>query len=69
MKLFMICAIFLSVMASANAGQKQRPFNDEGPVCEDSCGKQDKRVQDRSTIILTDKKPPFNDEGPGGKKG
>ncbi|GEM_PF-6758720 len=69
MKLFMICAIFLSVMSNVSAAQKQRPFNDEGPICKEGCGKQDKLTQDRSVILLTNKKPPFNDEGPGGKKG
>lgn len=69
MKIIMICSILFSVMTSVSAAQKQRPFNDEGPVCKEGCGKPEKRVQDRSLIILTDKKPPFNDEGPGGKKG
>ena len=75
MKILMICSILFSVMTSVSAGsktQKQRPFNDEGPICKEGCGKPDRLMSERTYIILaasTEPKPPFNDEGPGGKRG
>ncbi|ATH08684.1 hypothetical protein BIY24_12215 [Halobacteriovorax marinus] len=75
MKFLMTCFFlltFISNLSAAESNQKQRPFNDEGPICKEGCGNPDRLRAVSPYIILTKDtapKPPFNDEGPGGKKG
>lgn len=75
MKTSILLTILISIFSASFSmntvsERKQRPFNDEGPICEDSCGSgNDGRVLFTNIEILAAKapKPPFNDEGPGGK--
>lgn len=76
MKTSILLTILISIFSASLSmntvsERKQRPFNDEGPICEEKCGS----VKDERTLsldlgkLLVSKapKPPFNDEGPGGK--
>lgn len=63
---------FMGSLSAAESNQKQRPFNDEGPICKEGCGNPDRLKPAKTYIKLADTpapKPPFNDEGPGGNKG
>ena len=76
MKTSILLTIFVSIFSTSFglnsfSERKQRPFNDEGPKCEENCGTvRDGRVLNlnfEELIADNAPKPPFNDEGPGGK--
>ncbi len=72
MKTLFAITILASILSNpAMAERKQRPFNDEGPICKENCGgSKDERKLDLEVLISKNApKPPFNDEGPGGNKG
>ncbi|WP_127714582.1 hypothetical protein [Halobacteriovorax sp. HLS] len=83
MKALLTLTFLFSIFASTfsnttTAERKQRPFNDEGPICKEGCngsGKDKRSFSNEFQFELTkvvaknEPKPPFNDEGPGGNKG
>jgi hypothetical protein len=71
MKTLFAITLLVSIFSNpAMAERKQRPFNDEGPICKENCGsKEDRTINLEVLISENTPKPPFNDEGPGGNNG
>jgi Ulp1 family protease len=78
MKTSILITIFISIFSASLSlntvvERKQRPFNDEGPKCEERCtpeaDKNSIQITTEDLVASKPPKPPFNDEGPGGNKG